>query len=338
MKLPYLNIIKPNDAWVLHREEIYTITDGYCNIYVLLDAYSNFCFGHILSVDLPSTADIIELLKNAQSKINGRWPGQILIAKNDPYVEKLEKISIELNVKIKDLPYKDIKRFIKLFLDSFNGFKHNNVATLSEIESTELEAFIPATYGSCPCASGKKFKYCCQKAFHDITFAMCAAEDGNLNEALHFMKEAELKIGLTAEILCRYAVYWSFFDQKKSDYYLQEALKINPAHPRLNYILGIGAKANKKYTEAIKYYQKAIDHYPKEDKFHLNEAYNNLGTVYFEIEEYEKAKNSWEQAFVLLPTDKMVKENLIEFIYENSAVPKNIREISPFIKKYLNKY
>jgi len=335
-----LNITKPSDAWILHREEVYTIKEGYYNVYVLLDAYSSFCFGQELSIDLPSKSSIVNIIKNAQGTMNGRWPIQILIAKNDPYVENLKEIGIELNIKIKDLPHDDIKQLTKSFSDAFKEFKykqHDNIETLSEVEKTEVEALIPATYGPCPCASGKKFKFCCQKAFHEITFAMCAAENGNLSKALHFMKEAELKVGITAEILCRYAICWSFFDQEKYNHYLKEAIKINPNHPRLNYILGINAKSKKNYTEALKYYQKAIKNYPKEDKFHLNEAYNNLGTVYLEIGEYEKAKNSWEQALVLLPSDKMVKENLIDFIYKNSAVPKNIREISPFIKKYLNK-
>lgn len=35
MKLIYLNISKPNDAWVLHREEINTTKEGTCNVYVL---------------------------------------------------------------------------------------------------------------------------------------------------------------------------------------------------------------------------------------------------------------------------------------------------------------
>ncbi len=342
MKSTSLNITKPSDAWIIHREEIYTISDGCCNMYVLLDAYSSFCFGHALSVDLPSKSELSGILKNANDKINGKWPKQILIAKNDPYIEQLKAICAELNIKVNDLPFNDIKPFTKSFSDSFNEItrekNNNDVKPLSDIESAELEAFIPATYGPCPCASGKKFKFCCQKAFYDISSAMCAAEEGNLQEALRFMKEAELKVGITAEILCRYAICWSFFDQKKYNYYLKEAMKINPVHPRLNYVFGIDAKSKGKYTEAIKYYQIAIEHYPKEDKYHLNETYNNLGTVYLEIEEYEKAKNSWEQALVLLPTDKMVKENLIRFIYENSILPNNIREISPFIKKYLDKY
>lgn len=49
---------------------------------------------------------------------------------------------------------------------------------------------------------------------------MCAAEEGNLKETLHFMKEAEQEVGRTAEIVCRYAICWSFFDEQKYREYL----------------------------------------------------------------------------------------------------------------------
>ena len=98
------------------------------------------------------------------------------------------------------------------------------------------------------------------------------------------------------------------------------------------------AVASKQYEMAVVYYQKAIEYYPKEDKYHLNEAYNNLGTAYFAMGRYQDSKEAWEKAFVLLPSDQVVKANLMEFIYTNPAVPKSVREISPFIDKYLAKY
>jgi len=239
------------------------------------------------------------------------------------------------------LPAKDLQPHIRPFQESFKQFNSKGQSSppdeLSEVEQEELEAFIPESYGPCPCASGKKFKFCCQKAFKDITFAMCAAQEGRLDEALNYMKQAEGKVGRTAEIVCRIGICWSFFDEKKSDDYIKEAFKLNPNHPRTNYILGIEAVADEKYQEAIAYYQTAIDNYPPEDKFHLNETYNNLGTAYYQLKKFKEAKEVWEKALVLLPSDHMVKRNLFEFIYENPSVPKSLREISPFIAKCLSR-
>ena len=335
-----LNIYKPNDAWVLHREEINTLQDGSCNIYVLLDAFSTFCFGQQTSIGLLEPPVALNLLREAHNQ-TGQWPKQVLISKSDPLVETLRIICHDLNLKFAGIPKKELKKFVKPFSDEFKRVIQGMPSgdELSESEEEELEAFVPETYGSCPCASGKKFKYCCQKIFEDIAFAMYAAEEeGDLNKALKHMEQAEKEVGITAEILCRYAICWSYFDRKKSQQYLAEAIKTNPNHPRANYILGIEAKQNKKYNEAIAYYKKAIDNYPKEDKFHLNETYNNLGSAYYDCGNFGDAKGAWEKALVLLPSDRMVRNNLTACIYENPDVPIELRKVSPFIERYLSRW
>ncbi len=333
-----LSITQPNDAWILHREELETVQDGSCDIYVLLDAYSAFAFGQEISRELPDPSRIAGLLKAANAKA-GRWPRKILILKKDPYVENLRTICEDFGVKLSEMTTRELDPFLRPFRDAFQQFKRGAPGPeqdgLSIEEQEELEAFVPESYDPCPCASGKKFKFCCQKIFKDITFAMCAAEEGRLDEALHYMKIAEEKVGRTAEVVCRIAICWSFFDEKKSKELLREAVSVNPLHPRLNYILGIDSVSAGKYYDAIKYYRTAIENYPEGDKFHLNETYNNLGTAYFQLKKYKDAKEAWERALVLWPSDRMVKQNLFEFIYENPAVPQGLREISPFIERYL---
>ncbi len=333
---PSLDFTKPNDAWILHREEIETIQDGSCNVYVLVDAYSGFCFGQEVSVDLPDLSRIDGILKTAHSKA-GTWPKQILLLKKDPFADAFQAICKGLEIPHKEMTAKDLQPFVQSLKDSFGQFKKraSEPPPFSKIEQEELAAFVPESYSLCPCASGKKFKFCCQKTFKDIVFAMCAAEEGDLNEALRFMKQAEEKAGRTAEIVCRYAISWSFFDMKKCNLLLGEAIQLNPKHPRANYILGIEAVADEEYDKAIVFYQTAIENYPKEDRFHLNETYNNLGTAYYCLKKYKEAKEVWEKALILLPSDQMVRKNLFEFIYENPSVPKYLRVISPFIEKYL---
>lgn len=332
--------IDSRNSWLLHREEVETTQDGSCNIYVLLDGNNGYCLGQESSKDLPATEKIIELFKGAHT-INGRWPKQVLISKKDPYIEILKSICDGLNLVMLDLPPKDFKPLVKDFADSFEQFRRGKKQTehkpLSDADQKELDAFIPDSYGPCSCGSGKKFKFCCKSGFKEIAFAMCAAQDGYLEQALLHMKEAELKIGNTAEIQCRYAICWSFYDREKSSKHIIEALKLNPNHPRTNYILGIEAVAKKSYEEAIAYYEKAIENYPKEDKVHLNETYNNQGTAYFQLKNYTKAKEVWEKALVLLPTDRMVRNNLVECIYDNPSVPEEIKEITPFMKKFMER-
>lgn len=333
-----LKITEKNQAWILHREEIETIQEGSCNIYVLLDAYTGYCFGQELCVDLPSATKIVSLLQLAKSQAK-TWPLQILILKKDPFSETLGSICRGLNISLTESTAKELQPFVRDFKDSFRKFKKGIPPDddLSSEEQEELEAFIPESYSPCPCASGKKFKFCCQKIFKDITFAMCAAQDGQLKEALRHIKITEDKVGRTAEVVCREAICWSFSDLTKTQLLLAEALQINPNHPRANYVCGINAKEAGDFEQAIVFYQSAIDNYPPEDKFHLNETYNNLGTAFYELGKHKDAKEAWEMALVLLPSDRIVKENLVEFIYNNPEVPKALREMSPFIQKYFGR-
>jgi hypothetical protein len=332
-----LKSLKENDAWVFYREDLETIKEGHCNAYFLLDAYSGYCFSQAVVSDLPSKSKLMQLLKDAHVKSKKVWPKQIWIAKNDPFADRVKEVCDKLAINFVAMTLQEIKPFVQDLVDTVHAVKtgdeDNENIPLSDVNREELEYFIPETYGPCPCASGKKFKFCCQPIFKDICFAMCGAEEGNLNEALHFMKEAESKVGQTAEVLCRYSIVWSFFDKKKSKAYLDQAQSVNPKHPRLNYVLGLTAAGEQQDVKAIEYYQKAIDNYPKSDRFHLNETYNNLGTAYYRLKKYQEAKEAWEKGFVLLPTDEMILKNLVECIYYNLDIPEKMREISTFIEK-----
>ena len=54
-------------------------------------------------------------------------------------------------------------------------------------------------------------------------------------------------------------------------------------------------KMAERYSDALRLYKKAIDNYPKTDRYHLNEVYNNIGSVYYELKNY---KNHFSVAFV----------------------------------------
>lgn len=334
-------ITKLNDAWILHREEIETVQDGICDVYVVLDAISGYCLEMGTSKSLLSSAEVLDLIKNSCIKSNAT-PRSILILKTDPLVEVVSAVCAGMNIPFSAETKKDLRPFTDDFKKSFQNLKKGTQDSTSNYESDdvsreEVEAFIPDAYSPCPCASGKKYKFCCQRAFKDIVFSLSEAQEGRLEKALSYMGQAESKIGVTAEILCRYGICWSFFDKSKSDAYLLKALEKNPNHPRTNYILGINNVESKNYKNAVAFYLKAIENYPAEDKFHLNETYNNLGTAYYELGDYKMAKESWEKALILLPSDRMVASNLFHFIYNNPEAPPDVRIISPFIEKFLKR-
>lgn len=339
MKLD-LNIKSENEAWILHREDFDTIQDGHCNGYVLLDAFSGYCFCVKMSKDLPTLSDLINLINEAKEKAQ-TLPQKFLILKKDPSAETLEKITQELHLEFLALPQKDLNPYIKDFRNSMRSFKKDDKSShysiISDQEQEEIDLFMPSPYDFCSCASGKKFKFCCQKGFREIIFAMAAAQEGKLEEALFHINEAESKIGRTAEIVTRLSILWSFFDKNKSDAFLAEAQTLNPNHPRLNYLLGIEAKEKNNPSLAISFYQKAIEFYPKEDRYHLNETYNNLANAFYDLNRHQEAKDAWEKALTYFPSDDVSKNNLLEFIYNNPLVADDIRTLSPFMKRFFKK-
>jgi hypothetical protein len=140
----------PNDARILHREKIDTARDGSCNVYVLLDAYSGFCFGQKISVDLPGSAKVLAILKDTHSN-SGRWPNQILILKKDPYLEVIGSICSGLGVPLSEHPAKELAPFVRSFKDAFRQFmKGNSTSEKSPLDEEEQEMADALLLFQCP--------------------------------------------------------------------------------------------------------------------------------------------------------------------------------------------
>ncbi len=89
--------------------------------------------------------------------------------------------------------------------------------------------------------------------------------------------------------------------------------------------MGIILKQKGDREGAIKAYKTAIENYPSTDQYHLNEAWNNLGSAYYDLEKYFEAKSAWERALVYLPEDPAAIDNLNRLIYHNPNIPKEIK-------------
>ncbi len=114
-----------NEAWILHREEVETIQDGSCNIYVLMDAYTGYCFGQEICVDLPTSSKIMALLKVAQFQAK-TWPLKMLVLKKDPFAEAFETICKGMKIPFKEMMAKELQPYVKPLKDSFRNFKKGN--------------------------------------------------------------------------------------------------------------------------------------------------------------------------------------------------------------------
>jgi predicted negative regulator of RcsB-dependent stress response len=327
-----LDQFEPGEAWLVFRVDC-LVQDQPVDIYLLMDVASTYVFGNIVVPgELPEAKEIRKLMQDAY-KTKNSWPKKFFCPEQDPAEDLFRRHSEKEGISFEVAPLSYFERIVGPLKKSFSqhfyspmasagGFDHDTPPTDKQRIS---QAFIPDSYDLCPCASGLKYKFCCKPIFIEITHAMRASEEGHLKEALKWMQKAKSKVGETAEILCRYAIVYTFFDTVKADEYLEKCLLSAPRHPRANYVRGIDLKEKGDIEGAIKAYKTAIENYPSTDRYHRNEAWNNLGTAYYDLGKYSEAKAAWEKAFVYLPEDPVAPENLNTFIYNNPNIPKEIR-------------
>ena len=321
---------EPNQAWMIFRiKTMMMIEDKTPDIYVLMDIGSDYIFGNTITLD--ESLDFTELdnlMLDACKNSNSR-PELLLSVAGDPAEDIIREYASKQKISFKAEPLSSLEGIIDPVTDSFNKYISDSPGDDPFEHDEDYEAamkYIPDTYDPCTCGSGKKFKFCCKPFFFDIVNAMADAEDGHYKKALEWMKKAEKKGGQTPEILCRYAIVYSFFDREKSEEFLEKCFSLYPGHPRANYVRGIDLKQRGDYKGALEAYQTALRNYPPGDVYHLNEVWNNIGTVYCEEKRYADAKRAWEKALEYMPKDKTAARNLICMIHENPDVPEKIKK------------
>jgi tetratricopeptide (TPR) repeat protein len=323
---------RPGEAWLTFRVDC-LVADNPVDVYLLIDLASTYIFGvAIAQEELPDEKEVHNLMQKGY-KTKKAWPKVFFCPKNDP-AEKIFRKQTEgkgITFQVEPLsafqgitlPLK--KSFYESMATRLGKPRAYDGDTSLTDEDKLAEAFIPDSYDLCPCASGKKYKFCCKPILREITMAMADAEEGHIQEAIKWMDRAKEKAGETAEVLCRYAIVYTFFDRVRSEKYLKRCLHLAPNHPRANYIKGIDLKEKGDIQGAIKAYKTALEHYPATDRYHLNETWNNLGTAYYAMGKYFEAKAAWETAINYLPEDPTAKANLNEFFYENPDIPEEIK-------------
>ncbi len=327
-----LDQFEPGEAWLVFRVDCF-VQDQPVDVYILMDVASTYVFGSIVVPnELPETKEITKLMQDAY-KTKSSWPKRLFCPAQDPAEDLFRTHSEKKGISFEVAPLSYFEQIVGPLKKSFSQQFYSPIATAGGFdydtpptdEQRMSQAFIPDSYDLCPCASGSKYKFCCKPIFKEIVHAMAAAEDGDSKDALKWMDKAKAKVGETSEILCRYAIVYTFFDRVKAEEYLEKCLLSAPHHPRANYVRGIDLKEKGDIEGAVKAYKTAIKNYPPSALYHLNEVWNNLGTAYYDLGKYSEAKTAWEKALVYLPEDRITIDNLNNFIYQNPSIPKEIR-------------
>lgn len=327
-----------NEAWIACRLQTFdTVAGDPADLYVLLDAASGYVFGHLLVVDeVPSAREAQELFKKAY-EMKRQWPTKLIAPKLDPALGIFQAQADAAGFSLEVVPTPYLEDIVRPIQESYDTFMANgaSVARGGPAEEQQARSLVPDSYDRCPCASGKKFKFCCKPAYGEIIQGMCAFEEGRSGEAIRWLDKARGKVGETAEILCRYAIVFSRDSEADFHEYIRRALEKNPNHPRAHYLLGLDHSEHERLKDAAAAYERALECYPATDKYHLNETWNNLGNVYYRDNRIQEAKGAWEKALTYAPRDAVTRSNLRAFIYDNEALSDEIRKPSPFVARLL---
>ncbi len=297
------------NVWLIFRQDAFVNT-GPVDVYTVMALPSRLVLSFEITETELTQKQVDALLEKALFKA-GKVPSQILLANDDPIELFLQKSVKNLQIKIEMVPgpsLEDLTKDVK-----FISSKESDEGDEDDDECAKR--MIPDSYAPCPCASGLKYKFCCKRIFEEVIEAMDCAENGRYEEALEWIAKAKKSVGNTAEVLCREAIVYSFFDAKKSRESLKLCLEVNPKHPRAHYIHALDLKDQRDFKGAIKAYERAASYYLPTDHYHLNEVHNNLGVIYYELGDLVKAKAEFELAFYFLPEDKLTRRNLYDLIY-----------------------
>ncbi len=115
---------------------------------------------------------------------------------------------------------------------------------------------------------------------------------------------------------------FNYTDQESADslvLYSEKAMLYFPSQSIIHYLNGIGYFHLKKYMEAIKALNRAVDLQPEDEPELLGDIYALLGDVYNLLREYEHSDSSYERALRLAPANATVLNNYGYYLSERGV-------------------
>src|SRR5947209_19175874 len=131
-------------------------------------------------------------------------------------------------------------------------------------------------YASCPCGSGKKFKWCCQPIHQQIEKAFRQDQEGQHEAALRLMDQVVAEHADNPEAWGKKSLLlWQNEKPDEAEAALSKALEINPQYPFGHYLRARYRLFEGEIPGALMLFRKAADLYDPNAKHILVEIYLN---------------------------------------------------------------
>jgi tetratricopeptide (TPR) repeat protein len=181
-------------------------------------------------------------------------------------------------------------------------------------------------YASCPCGSGKKFKWCCQPIYLDIDKAFRQESEGQHDAALRIMDEVVAAHpgnpeawGRKAELLYRNGKV------EEAEAAVQKAFDINPQYPFGFLLRGLFRQEEGEIAGALLLFRKAADAYDPEAHDQLAHVYAVIGECELKLNRPVATRAALAIALHFQPANEDLRQAMDSYFGEKSSLPLSAR-------------
>lgn len=182
-------------------------------------------------------------------------------------------------------------------------------------------------YMSCPCGSGKKFKWCCASYYPEVERALALEQQAQHDAALAAMKDLTTKHGDKAAVWGYYAQFlYNSGQGEQAEEAVSQALKLDPNFGMAHFLRAQFRENEGELIGALLLYRKAADGYDPE-------AHDALTNVYLKVYQHETmlnrpvaARAALERAVHFQPGVAELREQFEEEFGEQGVLPAAARK------------
>jgi tetratricopeptide (TPR) repeat protein len=188
-------------------------------------------------------------------------------------------------------------------------------------------------YSSCPCGSGKKFKWCCQPIHVAIGRAFEQDGDGQHELALRLMDEIVAAHPSNPEAWGRKAQLLYQNDRlEDAESALQKAFDLNPNYPAGHYLRGLFRYNEGEIAGALLLFRKAADAYDPKSLDLLADVYALIADCELKLNRPVAGRAAIQIAFRCEPSDTEVRGAFDNLFGPESRLPESARKEYRFLQ------
>jgi tetratricopeptide (TPR) repeat protein len=182
-------------------------------------------------------------------------------------------------------------------------------------------------YASCPCGSGKRFKWCCQPIHAEIDRAFHQDAEGQHEAALKLMEEVVQRYSDNPEAWGRRAqLLYQNGQPEQAEDALQKAFDLSPNYPFGHLLRGLFRYHEGEVAGALLLFRKAADLYAPDALGPLGQAYALIADCELKMNRPVAARAALQIAIRCEPASEELRENLEQIFGKESTLPDAARK------------